>query len=75
MFDFKPFMDFFTEIATKFGAKMALALVSMFLLLAYPVMEVPTETIAIVKYCGVAVIAIVFIVFRFQQDKLNGGSQ
>jgi exosortase/archaeosortase len=76
MFDFKPFMEFFTEIATKFGAKMAFALVSSFLLFAYPVMAEPTETIALAKIAAVAIIGVVFLVFRFKQDQLkNGGSQ
>ena len=75
MFDFTPFMNFFKEIATKFGAKLAMTLTSIFLILGYNVMETPTDTIAIVKYVCAAMIAIVFLFFRSKQDKLKNGEK
>ena len=76
MFDFKPFLEMFETVATKFGAKLAFALIVSFLIVAYPFMEVPTETVALAKIAGVTIVGVVFLVFRYKEGKnKNGGTK
>lgn len=73
MFDFKPFMENFATLAAKFGSKMATVLTIDCLVLAFPVMENPTEMVAIAKLACIAAITITGLTFRFKQDKLKNG--
>ena len=63
--EFQPFIDAFTQVATKFGAKLAFTMIVSFLIFAYPVMEQATEIVALAKIAGVVVLGVVFLIFRF----------